>query len=309
MCSKSMELIKFDLKKKYSLPPLVAALGHFDGLHLAHQQLIAKTIGLAKSEDASSAVITFDPHPDYVLKKRQPVGYLTPLTDKAEALKTMGIDYLIVVPFTIEISRLASDDFETAVLDKFNIRKIVIGFDYRYGFQGRGNAETLKRKYSVFVLEAITYRNEKMGSNAVRQMLMTGHMEAVREVLGKYYQITGKVVSGRRVGRTYGIRTANVDIPADYQPLKIGVYAVIVTVCAVRYRGVANYGMKPTFKPTGAAKLEVHIIDFSEMIYNEEITVEFIRYLREERPFPDVAALAAQIRADIEIVEKMKVDL
>ncbi|MDD4077161.1 MAG: riboflavin biosynthesis protein RibF [Bacilli bacterium] len=304
-----MELIKFDLEKQYSLPPLVAALGHFDGLHLAHQRLIEKTMFLAKSEDARSAVITFDPHPDYVLKKRKPAGYLTPLTDKAEAIAAMGVDYLIVVPFTLEISRLTSDDFENAVLDKFNIKKIVIGFDYRYGFQGRGNDATLRRKYPVYVLEAITYQNEKMGSDAVRRMLMDGHMEAVRDVLGKYYQISGKVVSGHRIGRTYGIRTANVDIPADYQPLKIGVYAVIVTVRGCRYHGVANYGIKPTFKPSGTAKLEVHIIDFSETIYNEEITVEFVRYIREEKPFPDVAALAAQIRDDIETVKKMKVEL
>lgn len=304
-----MELIKFDYSKKYQLPPLTVAMGHFDGLHIAHQKLIIKTIALAKEKNTKSAVITFDPHPDYILKKRKPTGYITPLAAKAAAIAALGIDYLIVVPFTEATSRLTATEFERRVLAAFIIRAIVTGFDYRYGYCGTGNVETLQQKYYVYVMAPIKYRNKKIGSNAIRKMLSTGDLTTVKSVLGKYYQMKGRVVSGRQIGRTFGIRTANIDISSDYQVLKKGVYAVIVTVGGRRYRGVANYGINPTIGGMAESRLEIHILNFSETIYSETVTVEFVLFIREEKKFSDLNKLAAQIKKDIEKVKKLKVDL
>ncbi|MGB4537638.1 MAG: riboflavin biosynthesis protein RibF [Bacilli bacterium] len=304
-----MELIRFEFNKKYALPPLAVALGHFDGLHLAHRELIGRAVAAAKETGAKSAVITFDPHPDYVLKKRPPAGYLTPLPLKRELLASWGIDYLIVVPFSKELAELEPEEFENAVLASFDIKQIVVGFDYRYGRGGQGDGDRLKNKYPVIVVPAVTYQGEKIGSAFIRRMLTTGDMTAVRAMFGRYYEIRGKVAFGRGRGRLYGVPTANVVVSEDYHAVKKGVYAVFVTARGARRFGVADYGVMPTFALDEKPRLEVHIVGFSESLYGEEITVEFARYLREEKRFSDEKDLIKQIRRDIEAAQKIREEL
>jgi riboflavin kinase/FMN adenylyltransferase len=294
-----MELIKFKLGEKYNLGKLAVALGEFDGLHIAHQELIKKAINYAKANNIKSAVVSFDPHPDYVLKKRFDQGYITPMKAKAEKLEELGVDYFIVIPFTIELAKLSPNDFINNYLKAFEIEKVVVGFDFRFGHRGSGNSDTLREHFKVEVVERITLHDEKIGSNEIRDYLIQGEMEKVKNMLGRYYNITGKVVSGNQVGRTLGIRTANIQIEERYQVLRKGVYAVYVSFNNKRYFGVCNIGNNPTINYVSIPRLEVHILDFNQEIYDEVISVDFVKFLRDEEKFASVEAMIAQINQDI----------
>lgn len=303
-----MELIRFESNKKYDLGPLAIALGEFDGLHLAHQELINKATKFAKKNNMKSAVFSFDPHPDFILKKKAYHGYITPLPAKMAKLESLGVDYFVLIPFTLEFAKLSPLDFINSYLKAFEIKKIVVGFDYRFGFKGSGNTELLKEHFDVEVIEKIEFANKKIGSNEIRDYLLKGDMAAVKNMLGSYYNITGKVVDGNKIGRTFGIRTANVQIDEQYQVLRKGVYAVFVNFNGVKYFGVCNIGNNPTINYVSIPRLEVHILDFSVEIYGKEISVDFVEFLRDELKFSSVEEMVIQINKDIintkEILEK-----
>lgn len=294
-----MELIYFDYHDYHHLGGIALALGEFDGLHLAHQTLIGEAVKYAQENNLKTAVLSFDPHPDFVLKKRPYQGYITPLAEKAKALAKLGVDYLFVINFTISFASLSPEEFEKQVLDKLDIRKLFVGFDYRYGSKGKGNPERLKEIYPTFVLERITLNNQKIGSEEIRDLLASGKTEEAAKLLGRYYQISGKVVPGDGIGRKLGIRTANIALEADYQFLKNGVYAVFVTLSGMKFFGVCNIGHNPTVNYVERPRLEVHILNFEKDLYGSEITVDFVRFLRPEIKFSDSAALVAQIQKDI----------
>jgi riboflavin kinase/FMN adenylyltransferase len=298
-----MELINFDFKK-YELGALAVALGEFDGLHLAHQILISETVNYAREQGIKSAVISFDPHPDFVLKKRNYQGYITPLSVKIKNMEALNIDYFIIVPFTESLSRFSPEEFETRVLDSFQIRKVFVGFDYRYGYRGEGNAERLQQKYPVYVLDKIEYHQEKMGSEGIRSLLLAGEVSEVAKILRRNYTVSGKVVPGDAIGRQIGYRTANIDLKEDFQLMRDGVYAVNVLLNNKQYLGLANYGHNPTLNYTERPRLEVHILDFNGDIYGQEISLEFLEFLRPERKYQRRDELKEQIENDIARVRK-----
>lgn len=300
-----MELIRFSRFKKYNLGKIVATLGVFDGLHLAHQKLISRTVTLAKQNNLKSAVITFDPHPDYVLHKRKSAGYLTPLPEKRQFLAAMGVDLLILIPFNKTFSNTSPEDFEEQYLGKFDLVKIVVGYDYHYGKLGQGTIACLKKKYDVEVLEEQVINNERFASDIIRQGLLAGNLEKVNNMLGRPYNISGVVAEGNKIGQTLGFRTANIVLSEAYQSLKIGVYAVIVTIDNKKYLGVCNIGHNPTVKYLLEPRLEVHILDFAADIYQKWISVDFIAFIREEKKFASRIELAEQINADVARTRKL----
>lgn len=296
-----MELINFKFGTNYNdLGRLVLALGQFDGLHLAHISIIKKVIQEAKDNNVKSAIITFYPHPDYVLGKRNNIGYLTPLKDKEQILENLGLDYLIIMPFDEYFSKLLPNEFETKVLDSFHIFKIIVGFDYKYGFKGMGNVDTLKVKYNVNVLDEILFENEKMGSSLVRKFLLAGEIEKATKVLGRFYNITGVVSKGSQFGRTIGVRTANIEIDDEYLELKLGVYGVLVYINGKKYAGVCNVGHNPSFNYVSKPRIETHVFDFNDTLYDNIISVDFLFYIREEIHFEDYELLIKQIQNDID---------
>jgi len=294
-----MELLNFKVDENYSLGKLAVALGEFDGIHLAHQKLINKVVNYAKAKNIKSAVISFDPHPDYVLNKRTNLGYITPLKEKVSKLAELGIDYLILIPFTLEFAKLSPLDFINNYLKKLDIDLLVVGFDYRFGYKGSGNVDTLKAYFNVDVVEKVELGNEKVGSNEIRSYLIKGDMDSVKKMLGRYYNITGKVVDGNKVGRTLGFKTANIQIEDEYQVLRKGVYAVFVNYQGKKYLGVCNIGNNPTINYVKIPRLEVHIFDFNQEIYGETINVEFVKFLRDELKFATTEAMIEQIHQDI----------
>ncbi|MGI6709888.1 MAG: bifunctional riboflavin kinase/FAD synthetase [Bacilli bacterium] len=295
-----MELIYVDYKGLKFDKKIVLAAGQFDGLHKAHIKLIKKTIEVAKKNNCSSALMTFDPHPDYFLNKRERLGYITPLDRKITLLESFGIDYLIIIKFDEHLANMNYIDFEEEILDKFNIIQIVAGFDFRYGYKGLGNTETLKEHYNVYVVDEIKYKGVKLGSDLIRNFLEKGDVKEVYKLLGRYYSIKGFVEKGNRIGQTLGVRTANITLKDDYYILKPGVYGVYIEIDKSEFAGVCNIGNNPTLNYSKRRKLEVHIFDFDQDIYNVEITVKFVYYLREEKKFDSKDELVFQVNKDIQ---------
>lgn len=296
-----MELITLSLARKYDeINNLAITIGQFDGLHLAHIKIIKKTVKYARDRKIKSALFTFDPHPDYFLNKRVYNGYLTPNNPKFEKISSLGIDYLIIIPFSEKIATMAPKEFIDKILRKFRIQRIFIGYDFSFGHRGEGNSELLKEYYSVDITKEIDYKDEKICSTNIRMYLKDGNIEEVTKLLGDYYMMEGKVISGNHIGEKLGIRTANIDILEDYPTLKVGVYSVFVIIDKRKYLGVANFGYHPTVINAEKPLLEVHIMDFNEEIYGENIKIKLVSFLRSEQKFNSFEELVEQIKKDME---------
>lgn len=286
--------------------PLIVALGQFDGLHEAHLVLINKAVALANKNKVKSAVITFEPHPDIILKKQLNSTYLTPLDLKIKVLSSLGIDYLIVIDFTTKIALLEHDQFIKNYLIPLNVQEIVVGFDFRYGYRGRGNVNTIasdaNNSIKVHVIDEIKYQNEKMGSSMVRKLLNAGQVEEASSILGRYYEVAGMVVHGNKLGQKIGIPTANIALRDDFADIKDGVYGVLVEINSQKYLGICNLGFNPTFNLQINRRLEVHIIDFNGDLYNQKLIIKFVIRLRDELKFSSILLFQEQIKADKEKV-------
>lgn len=294
-----MELIKTNVKEELHFSSsIVAVLGQFDGLHIAHVKLIEKAIQIGKERQMKVAVYTFDPHPDYILKKRQNLGYITPLSQKIDLMSSLGVDYLVIIHFDLELSQLSPNVF----IDKFlqDAKVIVVGSDYRFGYKGMGNMQTFQEYgKEVVALDILNYNNEKIASNKIRELLENGEVDKIYNLLNRYYSIVGKVSYGSQVGRTLGVRTANIELSDDYQIIKRGVYIVKVRIKKKEYAGVCNIGINPSINTVSRMRLEVHILDFNEDIYGQEVSIDFIKRIRDEIHFPTPEALKEQINHDI----------
>ncbi|PAD40105.1 bifunctional riboflavin kinase/FAD synthetase [Terribacillus sp. 7520-G] len=305
-----METIKLhysETMKLDDMPAVSAAIGFFDGIHRGHQEVIKRAIDAAGERQLKSAVITFHPHPSVVLGKADTrEDYLTPLREKEAILESMGIDYLYLIGFTKELAGLSPDDFIERFINGLAVRHLVSGFDFTYGKKGAGNADTLREaaKQHAFSYEAVAKvesGEEKISSTKIRQLVANGEVEAAIDLLGHPLTLTGEVITGDQRGRTIGYPTANIRIAEDYFLPKVGVYAVEVLIDDKTYKGMANLGFKPTFQEDAVVpNLEVHILDFDEQIYGEDVTVSWCKFIREEVKFDGIEALVAQLDRDKE---------
>ncbi len=294
-----MELIQLkDFEQLIFKEDVVGVIGQFDGLHLGHLKLINEAKAKANSLKIKTALITFDPHPDYVLGKRANYGYITPFFQKQVLIEEIGVDIMVIINFTLNLSKLSPLMFYKQFLA--SLKWIYVGSDYRYGFRGEGSVDTLKELHqNVVGVEVLKYHNEKISSSDLRNLISTGQVDQLYTYMKRYYNITGKVRHGNKVGRLLGIRTANLDLIGDYQIIKKGVYAVIVQIDDKKYLGVCNIGHNPTLNYTKKQRLEVHIIDFDGDLYDKIISVDFVKFLREEIPFKNKEDLIQQINLDI----------
>lgn len=286
-------------------PPLAIALGYFDGVHLGHQKVILKAKAIAEEKGYKSAVMTFDPHPSVVLgNSTKHVEYITPLRDKIQIISELGIDFLYIVHFTKEFANLLPQEFVDQYLINLHANHVVAGFDYSYGRMGKGTMETLtfhsRGKFDFTVVPKLAANNEKISSSLIRSMLSAGKMEEIPPILGAFYRTSGVVIHGDKRGRTIGFPTANVDLTDDYIIPPLGVYCVRIKVQGKWLEGVCNVGFKPTFNKELLKKpsIEVHIFDFDQDIYGQEVTVEWRLHLRKEQKFSGIDELVAQIEKD-----------
>lgn len=306
--STNVELIKLNHPHSYDksdFPPMVMALGYFDGVHLGHQKVIKEAKKIAGRKGLKTAVMTFDPHPSVVLGRSvQHIEYITPLEDKIHVIQELGVDYLFIVHFTAEFAGLLPQEFIDDYIIGLNVNHAVAGFDYTYGKMGKGTMETIqfhsRGKFEYTVVSKLSAGGEKISSTLIRSALKEGRMDTIPSLLGRNYTTAGVVAHGDKRGRTIGFPTANIETSDEYLMPPTGVYAVRVLVRDRWHLGVCNVGFKPTFKEEKAKKptVEVHIFDFSEDIYGETTVVEWHLRLRSEQKFSGIDSLVEQIGRD-----------
>lgn len=303
-----MKIIKNINDIKHPFKNAVITIGNFDGVHKGHQAIIHQVIEKAESIDGTSVVITFEPHPIRVLKKNGWPPLITLYDQKIELISQTGIDALICIKFDEKLASISAQDFVDEILIKrVGMKAIVIGKDYAFGKDRSGNVDFLKKcainsGFEVIVANWIPmsyFGSRRISSTKVRDMVMSGNVEEAFNLLGRYYQIRGKVVSGRnRGGKLLGFPTANINLQDELCP-KSGIYAVTVECRGNKYKGVANIGYSPTFEDH-IFTIEVHILNFKEDIYGEYILVNFIKRIRNEVKFSSIEELSKQISTDIQ---------
>jgi riboflavin kinase / FMN adenylyltransferase len=296
--------IKYPIEQQ-EFPPCALAIGYFDGIHTGHRRVIQRAIDLAKEKELASAVMTFHPHPREVLGQSGYTSYLTPIQDKLELLERMGVEIAYIVQFDIPFSSVYPEDFIHEFLVPLGARQIVVGFDFTFGYRGKGTVFTLKEHaegcYGLDVISPITRFGEKISSTVIREYLYSGKVGEANEFLGRPYAIKGNVVHGEKRGRTIGFPTANIAPGEPYLIPRTGVYGVRAYCGGESYYGVMNIGIKPTFEHEKKEKsLEAHLFHFDGDLYGKEMKVEFLFFIREEQKFAGVDQLVAQIQKDAE---------
>lgn len=284
---------------------LIATVGFFDGVHLGHRFLVNQMKELGERRHLATAVITFPQHPRKVLQQDYQPKLLNSFAEKLKHLEETGIDYCIVLDFTPELSCLSARDFiHTILARELQVKTLLVGYDHRFGHD---RAEGMEQ-YTLYghacgmeVIRANPYTEESLhvSSSEIRRLLDEGRVEDAAELLTYPYQIRGTIVAGFKVGRELGFPTANIQVDEPFKIIPaIGVYAVRVDIRGKRYGGMLYIGNRPTLGNGENITLEVNIFDFSEEIYNEEITVAFLRYVRGDIRFDSVESLKRQLEED-----------
>ena len=293
------------IKKPYN--NAVITIGNFDGVHIGHQALFHEVIEKADAIDGTSIVMTFEPHPVRVLKQNDHPPLITLYEQKVELIESSGMDVLICIPFTLEFAAISAKEFvEDILLTRIGMKAIVVGEDYTFGKNRKGDIKLLQtyaknHGFEVIVADWILTLNkssDRISSTRTRKLVMAGRVTEAQKLLGRHYQIRGVVTTGRnRGGRLLGFPTANIILYDELCP-KTGVYAVSVELGSKTHKGVANIGYSPTFGDQ-AFSVEVHILDFNENIYDRKIRVNFIQRIRDEKKFSNISELSEQIKKDI----------
>jgi riboflavin kinase / FMN adenylyltransferase len=293
--------------------PLAVTIGTFDGVHAGHRAILHRLRDLAQSVGGEAAVLTFYPHPRMVLyPDDHGLRLLNTPEEKSELLSACGIRHLIVHPFSEAFSRLSAEDYvRNLLVNGLHAHTVVVGYDHRFGRNREGDFNTLRELSEIFGfrVEEIPAKDidaVHVSSTKIRQALEAGDVDMASRLLGYPYSLTGTVVSGDGRGRHIGFPTANIRVEYPYKLIPaFGVYAVRVQRGAHRFSGVLNIGVRPTVQESGRVQIEAHLFDFDEMIYGEQLRIEFAGRIREERRFSSVQELQTQIAADIQAARRI----
>ncbi len=289
------------------------AIGNFDGVHLGHQRLLARARAAAQTLAGEAVVLTFEPHPAKVLAPQLAPPLLVTPARKLELIAAQGIDACVVEPFTGELASSSPEWFSDQLLARsLGARHIVVGYDFTYGQKRAGNVDSLRAAgkrlgFEVEVVTAVSIDGLVASSTKVREFVLEGNVVGARMLLGRPFDVDGRVVRGAGRGRTIGVPTANVAIDGELLP-RPGVYAARVQRLGAGadtwYDAAVNLGTNPTFVQGGVLSLEAHLLDFDSDIYDERIRVAFVARLRDERRFTSIDELVAQIKRDIDSVRE-----
>ena len=278
----------------------IVALGFFDGVHRGHQALLAACCRMAEQSGCVPAAVTFDLPPSAVLLGRAP-NMITTLSDRTRLLEQFGMAQVKILPATTETLSQPWQEFLQSLVEQ-GVAGFVCGEDFRFGHRGEGNAEILQafakaQGLPCCVIPEQRLDGEKISSTRIRGLLETGETEYANSLLGHPHILTGTVVTGQQLGRTIGIPTANLRLPAELLTPKFGVYACMAHVGDEKYKAVTNIGTRPTVAGEGVT-VEAWLLDFQGDLYGKELSLEFYKFLRPEKKFSDLEALKAQIRQD-----------
>ncbi|MCB8994052.1 MAG: bifunctional riboflavin kinase/FAD synthetase [Bacteroidales bacterium] len=301
-------------KEKIDISNPVVTIGIFDGVHQGHAFLLEKLKEEAKSISGESLVFTLWPHPRLVLNKDpENLKYLSSLEEKKYLIEKAGIDHLVVVPFTIEFSKLDSCDFiKKYLIDLIGVKKLIIGFNHKFGNNREGDFENLKEcasqyNFQIERMPSKSINDVKISSSLIRELLNSGNLSLANEYLGYDYFLHGSIVGGNRIGRKIGFPTANI-MPDDPHKLipRDGVYAVHLELNGRLYPGMLNVGFRPTIESGMSIKtLEVNLFDFKEDIYNKQVHLYFRSRIRDEKKFEGIEQLREQLVIDREISKRI----
>ncbi|HBF36278.1 MAG TPA: hypothetical protein DDW50_03055 [Firmicutes bacterium] len=278
-------------------------IGNFDGVHRGHQMIIKRTVELAKQLFGQAVVISFTNHTDYFLGHEPPL--LNQPAIRKELLAKLGLDALLEVEFNHEFASLTPETFfEFWLLEGLKARSVVVGHDFKFGAAGRGNYQLLQQlsmaqKIASEQIAAVTEAGQIISSSKIRQLISAGNIELANKMLGYSFEIKGVVVHGEQRGRSMGFPTANIHLESQYLLPAYGVYLVEFIVEGKMFYGVTGVGVKPTFG-INAPLIEVHILDAALDLYEKEVRVRFLKFLRPEIHFPDAESLKLQIARDVE---------
>ena len=282
----------------------IVTIGTFDGIHIGHKKILKNLISTANKEGKKSVLLTFFPHPRMVLQKDKAILLLNTLDEKSMLLENMGLDYLIIHPFSKEFSRLTALDFVRDILvNKLNTSKLIIGYDHHFGKNREGNIHQLREYSSLydFNIEEIPAQDiddVSVSSTKIRTALKEGNLKTANTYLGYQYMLSGIVVSGKQLGGTIGFPTANIEVKEPYKLIpSSGVYIIKTQINTVVFSGIMNIGFNPTVLGKHQT-IEAHLFNFSEDLYGKKITITLIHFLREEQKFNSVEELVDQLNID-----------
>ena len=278
------------------------ALGSFDGLHSGHLSLVNKIIELANENKGKSIVYTFKNHPRTLIKGATPPKLLMDNESKEEILEALGVELIYFEEFNEEYMKLTPEGFIKYLCEKFKVKGIVVGFNYRFGYKNVGNIEMLKELstkygYEFYVMEPCNYEDEVISSTRIRDELLNGNVDKAMKMLNRPYIIKGKVVHGKKLGRAIGFPTANLDYSKEALIPKKGVYYTNVQWQGKIYKGITSVGNNPTVNGDKLT-IETYILDFNNDLYGHNIKVYFIKKIRDEKKFNSIDDLVIQLKKD-----------
>lgn len=284
---------------------VVITIGSFDGLHLGHKQLLAFLHQKSKELSAKSLVISFLPHPRIYFNSQKDFFLLNDTNEKKELIASLGIDYLMQLPFDKEFASQSAEEFVKKIIEILKPKAVVLGYDHKFGKNRTGSKETFEamqkvyNNFEIFNFEEQKFSFEKIDSTTIRNCIKNGEISNANQLLGYEYQLIGEVVAGKKLGRTIQFPTANLEV---YETMKLipmyGVYQTSIFVKGTWHRSITNIGHRPTISGQGIT-VETHILDYNESIYGEKVVLKFQKFIRPEQKFESLEALKAQIQKDI----------
>jgi riboflavin kinase/FMN adenylyltransferase len=303
-----------DFEEVENIPNAVLTIGTFDGVHLGHQKIIERLKSEAKKINGETVLFTFFPHPRMVINPtNHGLKLIQTEAEKIENLERLGLDHLIIFPFTKAFSNLSADDFvKEYLIEKLHVKTIVVGYDHQFGKNREGTLKHLQKlsenlPFEVIEIPAHEVDEINVSSTKIRKAIEIGDVQTANNYLNEPFEISGKVVQGNQIGRTIGFPTANIEVNDALKIVPaIGVYAVEIVLADQRkFKGMMNIGIRPTVTDSEEIKIEVFIFDFSEVIYDQRIKVYLLQRIRGEHRFQSLEVLRAQLQEDEKTVRSI----
>jgi len=286
--------------------PTVLTIGTFDGIHIGHKKILERLINTAENKELESLVLTFFPHPRMVLQKDAGIKLIHTIDEREHILASLGINNLIIQPFSKEFSRLSATEFVRDILvNQLNVKHIIVGYDHRFGRNRTANIDTLKEFGEIhdFTVEEISAQDidaVSVSSTKIRNALTKGNIQIANSYLGTNFQLKGTVTKGKGIGKTINFPTANINVAESYKMIpKNGVYIAKAKIENNSYFGMMNIGNNPTVNGT-TQSIEIHLFNFNKDIYHKEISISILKRVRDEHKFDSIDTLKLQLQKDKE---------